>query len=306
MLKRVAQRFITIPVYTMLSSAFPAHLVQSALTQEADRLRREIADAMPGNPAAAGFKSYSQADEDGVIEEIFRRIGEGGRTFAELGCGRGLENNSHLLLLKGWRGVWVDGDAENIAFIGRHFSLRTPRLSVIEALVTRDNAVGLVTNGLRGVGAVPGGLDLLSVDLDGNDLQVLLAMLEASEPRVVCIEYNAKYRPPLEVELPYDPDHRWAQDDYQGASLARILRWLDGRYTLVCCNVSGVNAFFVRNDVATAFSAYPVEALYQPPRYHLIMIAAGHPASLKFLAACLREEEAPDRRQWSASSAADR
>jgi hypothetical protein len=289
MLKSVAQRFITVPVYTMLSSAFPAHLVQSSLTQEADRLRREIAESMPGNPAAAGFKSYSQADEDGVIAAIFKRIGEGGRTVAELGCGNGLENNSHLLLLKGWRGVWIDGNPENIAHVASHIPLRTPRLSVMEAFVTRENVADLVAGGLRSTGGALDELDLLSIDLDGNDLQILLPLLEASDPRVVCIEYNAKFPLPVEVELPYDPTHTWAQDDYQGASLARILRRLENRYTLVCCNVSGVNAFFVRNDLAAAFTAYPAEELYQPPRYHLIMIAAGHPPSLKFLAASLRD-----------------
>jgi hypothetical protein len=168
---------------------------------------------------------------------------------------------------------------------------RTQRLSVLEAFVTRENAVDLVARGLQGVGAHLGDLDLLSVDLDGNDLQILLALLETAEPRVVCIEYSAKYRLPLEIELPYDPAHAWAQDDYQGASLARILSRLEGRYTLVCCNISGVNAFFVRNDLADAFPVYSPEALFQPPRYHLIMIEAGHAPSLKFLAASLQDDE---------------
>jgi hypothetical protein len=291
MLKSLARRFVTIPVYTLVKSAFPPALLQSELTREAEALRREIAESMPGNPAAAGFKSYSQSDEDGVLDEIFERIGEGGRTFAELGCGNGLENNSHLLLLKGWRGVWVDGDPKNIAFIESYLPARTRRLTVLEAFVTRENAVHLVSRGLQGIEARLGDLDLLSVDLDGNDLQVLLALLETAEPRVICIEYNAKYRLPVEIELPYDPAHSWAQDDYQGASLARILSKLDGRYTLVCCNVSGVNAFFVRNDLANAFPVYSPEALFQPPRYHLIMIEAGHAPSLKFLAASLQDDE---------------
>src|ERR1700743_126838 len=32
-----------------------------------------------------GFKVYSQADEDGIIQEIFKRIGETNRTFIEFG-----------------------------------------------------------------------------------------------------------------------------------------------------------------------------------------------------------------------------
>jgi hypothetical protein len=32
-----------------------------------------------------GYRVYSQADEDRILREIFRRIGEGHRTFVELG-----------------------------------------------------------------------------------------------------------------------------------------------------------------------------------------------------------------------------
>jgi len=266
-------------------------MLQSALSQEADSLRVAIAAATPGNPVAAGYKTYSQTDEDGILEDIFGRIGEGRRTFAEMGCGNGLENNTHLLLLKGWRGVWIDGDPKRIEFIAGHFPLTTSRLSVLEAFVTRENVSDLVTRGLSRLGAEIGGLDLVSLDLDGNDLEILSALLQASEPRVLCLEYNAKFRLPVEVAVSYDAGHTWAEDDYHGASLASILRRIADRYTLVGCNVSGVNAFFVRNDLAGAFAAHPAEALYQPPRHHLALITSGHAASLKFLAASLLGDE---------------
>lgn len=288
MLPGLARRYVTQPVRKVLAVASPPALLQSALTQEADRLRAAIAEAMPGNPAAAGFKTYSQSDEDGIIEAIFARIGEGGRTFAEFGCGNGLENNSHLLLLKRWRGTWIDGDPKNIAFIASHIPPATARLSVVEAFVTRDNVTRLVAGGLESVGAELGELDLLSLDLDGNDLEILAALLSTASPRVLCVEYNARFRPPLEISVAYDPAHAWAGDDYHGASLASFARLLGDRYALVCCNVAGLNAFFVRSDLAAAFPAHPLAALYQPPRLHLAWIDAGHPPSLKFLAESLR------------------
>src|SRR5271169_166793 len=48
-----------------------------------------------------GFKVWSQYDEDGIIQEIFNRIGLGARTFVEFGVENGLENNSLKLLLEG-------------------------------------------------------------------------------------------------------------------------------------------------------------------------------------------------------------
>ena len=73
----------------------------------------EVHEQMPENPACNGFKVYSQADEDGIIEDIARRIGVDDGHFIEIGCGDGRENNTHYLLLKGWRGIWVDGNPGN-------------------------------------------------------------------------------------------------------------------------------------------------------------------------------------------------
>ena len=57
----------------------------------------------------AGYRVYSQSDEDGILHEIFRRIGDGKRTFLELGVGNGLENNTLFLLIQGWSGIWIEG-----------------------------------------------------------------------------------------------------------------------------------------------------------------------------------------------------
>src|ERR1700758_747686 len=57
-----------------------------------------------------GFKVYSQCDEDGIIQEIFNRIGLTSSTFVEFGVGNGLENNTLKLLLEGWSGLWIEGN----------------------------------------------------------------------------------------------------------------------------------------------------------------------------------------------------
>lgn len=47
-----------------------------------------------------GYKVYSQNDEDGIIEEIFERIGITNKTFIEFGLQDGLESNTHYLLFQ--------------------------------------------------------------------------------------------------------------------------------------------------------------------------------------------------------------
>ncbi len=73
-----------------------------------------------GNPLSLvphGRKMFSQNDEDGIIIEIFRRIGTTNKTFVEFGCGDGIENNSYALLFQDWNGLWIDGSPKNIGKI---------------------------------------------------------------------------------------------------------------------------------------------------------------------------------------------
>ena len=193
-----------------------------------------------------GFKAYSQFDEDGIIQEIFRRIGVTNKTFLEIGVGDGLENNTLFLLLKGWKGVWIDGDSKNIKAIQNKFSFLqdSGRLRTKLAWVDKDNIDFLIQDlGL------PQEIDLLSLDIDGNDYHVLENIVFLN-PRAMVLEYNAKLPPPVKWVMAYDQYHTKTNTDYFGASLKSFEYLLYKRgYCLVGCNISGVNAFFVRKDL---------------------------------------------------------
>lgn len=254
-------------------------LVQLELSREMQSLQSKIRETMPDNPAARGFKVYSQADEDGIIEEICHRLGLQNGTFIEIGCGDGRENNTHYLLLKGWRGVWVDGDSANIESI-RAALPTSERLRVVEKIVTRENIASAVDEANS---AADYFLDLFSVDVDGNDLAIALSAIVAWSPKIIVGEYNAKFPYSVVAAVAYDPDHRWHSDDYHGASLAAWVEALRTQYRLVCCNLAGTNAFFVRSDLASPFLAYEPASLYQPARFFLTALRSGHPATLSFL-----------------------
>ena len=59
-------------------------------------------------------QTFSQNGEDGIINEIFNRLGITTGEFIEIGTGDGSENNTRLLLELGWKGVWIDGSTKNL------------------------------------------------------------------------------------------------------------------------------------------------------------------------------------------------
>lgn len=226
-----------------------------------------------------GFKVYSQNDEDGIIEEIFKRLGVQQGRFCEIGVENGLECNSLCLIHKGWRGWWIEADARQGGLIQQKFAslLANNRLELIVNFATAENINGTFSR--HGIDKEE--LDFLSIDIDGNDIYLWEAL--SARPKVICIEYNAKFPPPLSKKAVYNPQHRWQFTDYMGASLVAIDETARSKgYTLVATNITGSNAFFVRSDLVThglfCADASPTY-LYNPPRYWLTFDAyqgVGH------------------------------
>jgi len=227
-----------------------------------------------------GYKTYSQTDEDGIIAEIFRRIGTGQQRFIEFGVETGIECNTMNLLIQGWSGLWLDGSAQHLQKISERLGAyqAAGQLVAAHAFIMAENINDLfVQNGFTGE------IDLLSIDIDGNDFWVWQA-INVINPRVVIIEYNATWRPPVAVVQPYQADSMWnGHDNYFGASLEALEKL--GRqkgYALVGCNYGGGNAFFVRNDLAREelfMAPFTARQHYEPPRF-FFALTAGHPPAV--------------------------
>jgi hypothetical protein len=216
-------------------------------------------------------QTNSQNGEDGMIAEIFARIGITDRSFVEIGIGDGLENNSAALLAQGWSGLWIDGSREFLAR-GDELGRWGDALRHEVAFVSRENIAEIL---LRH--RVPREIDLLAVDIDMNTYHVWDALSEW-RPRVVVVEYNASILPAIEWVVPYTASSIWDGSARYGASL-KSFELLGQRlgYALIGCDMAGVNAFFVREDLAGHRFAAPFDAQnhYEPPRYWL-SARAGH------------------------------
>jgi hypothetical protein len=186
-------------------------------------------------------KISSQYGEDGILAEIFGRIGEGGKYAVEFGIEDGSECcTRHLFEARGWAGLLIDGSPDDAAAARRLYAGRP--VGVLDRFLRVENI--LPTFAEAGVPIEP---DLLVIDVDGNDYWLWEKLLEVYRPRVVVVEYNGRWVPPRQWIMPYDPAHRWDSSVYFGASLESLVR-LGTRhgYHLVACGLAGVNAFFVR------------------------------------------------------------
>jgi hypothetical protein len=215
-------------------------------------------------------KVFSQFKEDGILQFLFQRIGTTNRRFVEFGIGNGKECcTANLSINHGWSGLLMDGIAKDVEKARAYYAslpqIKPGQVEIRQAFITRENINDLLID----FGAT-GEIDLLSLDIDGNDLWVWQA-ITAIDPRVVVIEYNAAFGTDKSISVTYDAAfERFAKHPsglYHGASLAAFATV--GRelgYRLVGCESSGVNAFFVKQrdaDFARLVELSPQDAYYE-------------------------------------------
>jgi len=194
------------------------------------------------------YSLFSQNGEDGILRYLFGQIGFASRQFLEFGFD-GTENNSlRLILVESFSGVFIDGSELCVSQFNK--AARASGIlntKAVRAFLTLDNLESTIRSS-----GLPSDIDLLSIDVDGNDYWFWSA-LTCVRPRIVVIEYNASMGPDRSVTVPYDATfnriEKHASTFYHGASLAALEKL--GRqkgYSLTGCDERGVNAFFVRTD----------------------------------------------------------
>jgi len=194
-----------------------------------------------------GFKVYSQSDEDGIIEEIFNRINIKHKKFVELGVQDGLETNTTYLLNKGWSGLWVEANNNDVKKINKNFNslIKKNILSIKHEFISPNNINDILSTKFNSNEEI----DLLSIDIGIQTYQVL-KNINHINPRVIIAEYNAKLRSEVLWIAKNQGQKFWDNTDHFGASLKsyQVLCEKKG-YKLVGCGILGINAFFVRNDL---------------------------------------------------------
>lgn len=133
---------------------------------------------------------YSQSGEDGIIEELLRRISlraSLNKFCVEFGAWDGvhLSNTCNLIRNAGYHGILIEGEPKRAAVIASNFE--PGQVSVVEAFVEvgGDNTLDRILGELD----VPRDFDVLSIDVDGMDYHIFADMVD-HKPKLVCIEFN--------------------------------------------------------------------------------------------------------------------
>ncbi len=201
---------------------------------------------------------------------IFAILGTKNRRVIELCVGNAVQSNSaNWIINHGWTGLLIEGDPLNVQ-IAREFydqSRDTPiwQPTIVERWVTIENV-----NTLLEEHGFSGEVDLLSLDLDGNDYWIWDS-INVVQPRVMIVEYESGFGPHRRISQKYAADFVWRRNRVGlpscGASLPAYVELGTRKgYRLIAVNRLCFNAIFLRNDVGQeSFPTIPVEAGFGHP-----------------------------------------
>ncbi len=203
------------------------------------------------------YELHSQHGEDGIIRYLFSEIGFTNRRFLEFGFGAVQSNSLRLMLHEQFGGLFIDGSQEQCDFLNAgvgHFKLKN--VHAISEFLSLDNLEATINTG-----GLPRDLDLMSIDVDGNDYW-FWEHIDFLQPRLVVIEYNAMLGSKLSLTIPYDkdfnliPSEKIASGAFWGVSVAALEKLGKRKgYCLVGCDSTGVNAFFLHHGPETSHIA---------------------------------------------------
>jgi len=173
-----------------------------------------------------GKDLYSQNGEGLILEYIFEHLpNDLDRIFVDIGGGDFfyLSNTRHLRQLgyTPFKGKVLDKS-------NGHF-------------ITVENIRNYITNYHI--------MNLLSIDIDGNDYWILEEILKYCQPEIICAEFNPSFTDSRTIK--YNPNHIWDGTDYYGFSFEAGKKLAEENGYKVIFQIADMNMIMVRSKLVT-------------------------------------------------------
>lgn len=177
----------------------------------------------------------SQWGEDGIVEEICRRLELAKGFCVEFGVwnGKHLSNTWRLWHNLGWSALLIEGDKKRFADLRettRNYPEVVPYCAMVEP--TGENSLDEIIKRLG-----QKNIDLLSVDIDGDDYYIIESL--QAEPKIIIVEYNPTMPPFMSVVS--------GRGEYFGSSAKAIVELGEKKgYQLAA--VTETNCFLIKSS----------------------------------------------------------
>ena len=142
---------------------------------------------------------YSQNGEDGILQEIFRRLNVQTGSFIEFGAWDGIHfSNCRKLFEEGWAGIFIESDTEKFNDLVKNYESHQ-NIDCVKAFVGYSFDDSL--DHLIEKHSTKRSFDLVSIDVDGLDQNILEAYSKYL-PKVIVIEVQSFHDPLYSTIIP--------------------------------------------------------------------------------------------------------
>jgi hypothetical protein len=194
-------------------------------------------------------KVFSQWGEDGIIDYLLTSLNISKPLIVEFGVGEFLECNSRFTAEFRNASVYmVDSNKNLINSVKKSDLFWKNNLFPVIDFITPESASEHLINAQN----LMGGIDIFSIDLDGNDYWIL-SNLDLTGISIVICEYNPIFKQ-IECTVPRNDNFErfkaHSSGLYFGMSLKASISLLNSKgFTFIGTNRVGNNAFFIKSEI---------------------------------------------------------